>query len=69
MKITFIEEIEQKNAWRDCMFCRRCDSYKYILHHQTAPTEEWWYECWNCGRTTAPASDKQTAKKRWKNVL
>lgn len=69
MKVTFVEEIEHKCAWRECMFCRRCDSYRFIVHHQTEPTEEWWLECFNCGRKTEPASDYKTAKERWKNIL
>ena len=65
MKVTFVEELENKNAWRECMFCKRCDSYKHIVHHQLQPTEEWWFECWNCERETAPAPTYKEAKERW----
>ena len=71
MKIIFMEEIEDKHAWRECMFCRRCDSYHYKIHHQTEPETDkgWWLECCNCGRVTAPAPDRKTAIQRWKNNL
>ena len=69
MKITFMEEIEVHHAWRECMYCKKCDNGTYRIHHQITPyTEEpWWLECENCGNESIHAPSKQIAIRSWKN--
>lgn len=71
MKVTFIEEIEHKSVWRACMYCKRCDSYKIIVHHQLQPEtdRDWWIECWNCGYESTPAFDYNGAKEHWRKGI
>ena len=46
MKVTFVEEIEARKAWRECMACPQCNELKYNIHHQLQPYEAqgWWVE-------------------------
>ena len=51
MKVTFMEEIEAKHAWRESMYCPKCDCGNYRIHEQLQPEvkDPWWIDCPNCG--------------------
>ena len=68
MKVTFIEEIEARHAWRECMYCSKCDNGTYRIHHQTMPyvDEPWWVECASCGHEGKPSVTREGAINRWK---
>lgn len=67
MKVTFMEEIEAKHAWRECMYCPKCDSGTYRIHHQLKPetSDCWWIACPECGHESSPAPTREFAIKRW----
>ena len=71
MKITFMEEIEAHHAWRECMYCKKCDNGTYRIHHQITPyaEEPWWIECPNCGYESKPSAIRSGAIARWKRGL
>ena len=68
MKVTFMEEIEVRKAWREPMCCPVCGDFKYNVHHQLKPetSECWWIECPNCGHESQPAPARDIAIARWK---
>ena len=68
MKITFIEEIEARRAWRDCMGCMKCGELKFDIHHQIQPKvgDCWWVQCPNCGHESTHAPSRNTAIVWWK---
>lgn len=68
MKITFVEEIEARRAWRDCMGCMQCGELKYDIHHQLKPEEpdNWWIQCPNCGHESFHSPSREIAILRWK---
>ncbi len=70
MKITFMEEIEARRAWRECMACPRCDELKFNIHHQTSPQtyNDWWVSCPNCDFTADAAPTRKLALQNWKNT-
>ena len=68
MKVTFMEEIEVKHAWRECMYCSNCNSGTYRIHEQIMPytDEPWWVECTECGYESRPSMTREGAIARWK---
>lgn len=68
MKITFVEEIEARKAWRNSMCCPQCNEYKYKIHHQLKPETSlaWWLECDNCNYESEPMLTRGLAIERWK---
>ena len=69
MKVTFIEELESKHAWRASMYCPQCDEGKYTIHHQFQPwPDEWWISCDNCGYELDHSPTRETTIMRWKGA-
>ena len=70
MKVTFIEEIEARRAWRANMYCPQCDEGTYKIHHQLKPesSHAWWLECCNCGFESYPSPSREIAIARWKQA-
>ena len=69
MKITFVEEIEARKAWRECMACPQCNELKYDIHHQLQPDNPasgWWLACPNCGFESPASPTREIAIARWK---
>lgn len=68
MKITYIEEIENRTAFSRKMYCPRCGSHIYNIHHQLQPETDrcWWIECDECGRESEGAITKKYAIEKWK---
>ena len=69
MKVTYIEEIKSCHAWRESMYCSKCNEGKYKIHHQLKPETSmcWWIECENCGYESTPALTKYLAITNWRN--
>jgi len=67
MKVTFVEEIEARHAWREKMYCSRCTSGKYNIHHQLQPEigNCWWLECAECKYESKSAPTRALAIKQW----
>lgn len=68
MKVTFMEEIEAKKAWRPGMCCRCCGSFLYEIHHQYEPKDEecWWIKCSDCGRLSPEVPTRELALSAWR---
>lgn len=68
MKVTYVEEIEAKRAWRSCMGCAQCGELKFDIHHQVQPEilESWWVECPNCGHEGCHTLSRDAAITWWK---
>lgn len=65
MKVTFIEEIEARKAFTRRMTCPKCSGFKYSIHHQLQPQENWWFACDDCQYETIPTPEFKIAKERW----
>ena len=67
MKVTFMEEIEAKHAWRESMYCPQCDCGNYRIHEQLTPgtDEPWWIDCPNCGYEGGHSATRSGAISRW----
>ena len=68
MKITYTEEIETRTAFSRKMYCGKCGSHGYCIHHQLEPKEIdcWWVECEDCGHMSPQSPDRDIAIARWK---
>ena len=71
MKVTFMEEIEARRAWRECMYCSKCNEGRYKIHHQLQPetSNAWWVECETCGFESPSAPTREIAITKWKQAL
>ncbi len=67
MKVTFMEEIEAKHAWRESMYCPKCDCGSYRIHEQLQPEvkDPWWIDCPNCGYESEHTYTRQGAIYNW----
>ena len=69
MKVTFIEELEHRTALNRNMYCGKCGSHSYCIHHQLQPDpQEWWIECEDCGFESYPSPTRVIAIGRWKQA-
>lgn len=68
MKVTYLEELESRTALSRKMYCPKCGSHCYCIHHQLRPheLEEWWIECEECKYEGAGAPSREIAIARWK---
>lgn len=68
MKVTYYEELEARKAWRNCMYCPKCDGYKYTIHQQLHPITRvaWWVQCDNCGYESMHCYSREEAIAHWK---
>ena len=70
MKVTFLEEIESKHAWRDVSYCAKCNNGIYEVHHQLEPetSDCWWVMCPNCKREMPHMPTRAMALKYWRDA-
>lgn len=63
-----MEEIEAKHAWRESMYCPKCDCGNYCIHEQLMPgtDEPWWVDCPNCGYEGRHSATRSGAINRWR---
>ena len=68
MKVTYIEEVENRTALSRKMYCMKCGSHIYNIHHQLQPEVAncWWIECDECGHESESAPTKKLAIEKWK---
>ena len=68
MKVTFVEELESRTAFSRKMYCPKCGSHCYRVHHQLEPetASAWWIECEDCGHEGLPGPTREIAIGRWK---
>ena len=68
MKVTFLEEVENRTAFSRSMYCPKCGSHIYNIHHQLQPQTDrcWWIECDECGHEGGSDLSKKFAIAKWK---
>lgn len=67
MKVTYIEKVEDKIAFRPQYFCT-CGAHGYQIVEQLQPQTEyrWSARCSDCGRETPQYLLRKTAKLAWR---
>ena len=70
MKVTYLEEIENRTAFSRKMFCPCCGSHMYQIVRQVEPiiNTPWYIRCEECKTEGPPAFTKGLAIVRWKQI-
>ena len=68
MKVTYLEQIEYKLAWRRDMYCPNCGDHEYAVVEQLEPNTDtpWTVRCPMCEYETKAFPTRETAIAYWK---
>lgn len=68
MKVTYMERIENRNAWSRKMYCGNCGAHEYTVVEQLEPYTKtpWKVRCPQCGYEGYEAPARDIAIARWK---
>ena len=68
MKVTYLERIEYKLAWRRDMYCPKCGDHEYAVVEQLEPSTDtpWTVRCPMCEYETYASPTREVAIARWK---
>lgn len=68
MKITYMEKIENHNAWSRKMYCPNCGAHEYTIVEQIEPITDtpWHVRCPQCGFEGYESITREIAIARWK---
>lgn len=68
MKVTYLERVETRLAWRRDMYCANCGDHEYEVVEQLEPPTDspWTVRCPMCGHEIAASPLREVAIARWK---